>query len=63
MHDSLRILSTPLVDTVFTKFNSLSEKQISEHISESKSITCELIGIPTPKLTDNLQYLSPGITK
>ena len=54
-------LSTPLVETVFTKLNSLSEKQISKLISESKSIACELDVIPTPKLKDNLQCLAPVI--
>ena len=55
-------LSSPQVKTAFTEFRSLSEMDISQLIRESKSTTCELDVIPTPKLKDNLKYLTPVIT-
>ena len=56
-------LNSPHVNTSFTKFNPLSEIEISKLVQESKSTTCELDVIPTPKLKDNLQYLTPVITE
>ena len=56
-------LSSPQVKTAFTEFNLLSEMDISKQIRESKSTTCELDIIPTPKLKDNLKYPTPVITE
>ena len=53
----------PLMTAAFTKFNSLSETEISTLFRESKSTTCELDVIPTPKLKENVQYVTPVITE
>ena len=56
-------LSSPQVKTAFTEFRTLSEMDISKLSRESKSTRCELDVIPTPKLKDNLKYLTPVITE
>lgn len=50
-------------DHVFTEFQPLSENDITKIVKDSKSTTCELDILPTPKLKEHLSKLSPLITE
>lgn len=46
-----------------TEFRPLSESEVCKLITESKSTTCELDILPTPKLKENLHCLAPVVTE